>query len=266
MPVKPLSHIPKTCRKPALTGQHLDIMHASIILWPTGWAPEQTRFRLPHQSTLFGISVRRFLLTAHRSFVVPNLINDMHNGSDPARITAGDDWISNNLGGYIRWAKANNSLFILTFDEDDQGWKSGNQILTVFTGQRVQAGRYSSRIDHYSVLNTIENMYGLPYLGDSATHTIISDCWKENPVTSFSNNKKSNDILYPNPNNGSLYIELSDYNNAIAEIYNTNGQLLQITPVGPSKTAISTEELAKGFYLVKIKSREGVTQGKFVKN
>ncbi len=168
-----------------------------------------------------------FTLLPTVCYVVPNLNNDMHNGSDPARITAGDDWISNNLGGYIQWAKTNNSLFILTFDEDDR--KSGNHILTVFTGQRVQAGRYSSRIDHYSVLNTIENMYGLPYLGDSATHTIISDCWKENPVTSLSNNKKSSDFLYPNPNNGSLYFELSDYNNATAEIYNSNGQLLQST-------------------------------------
>lgn len=205
-----------------------------------------------------------FTLLPTVSYVVPNLNNGMHSGLDPARITTCDEWISNYLGGYIQWAKANNSLFILTFDEDDRA--SDNHILTVFTGQMVKAGQYSNRIDHYSVLNTIENMYGLPYLGDSLTHTIITDCWKENPITPVSNNKISNDIIYPNPNNGLLYIECSDYRDAVAEIYNSNGQLIQINPVGPSKTAINTDNLMNGFYLVKIKSREGVVLEKFIKN
>ena len=205
-----------------------------------------------------------FTLLPTVCFVVPNLDNDMHNGSDPARITTGDEWISNNLGSYIQWAKTNNSLFILTFDEDNR--TSGNHILTVFTGQNIKAGSYSNRIDHYSVLNTIENMYGLPYLGDSATHTIISDCWKENPATSASDDKISNAIIYPNPGNGMLYIELSDYRDATAEIYNSNGQLKQITSVGSSKTAINTDCLAKGIYLVKIKSRDGVSICKYVNN
>ena len=205
-----------------------------------------------------------FTLLPTVCFVVPNLNNDMHNGSDPDRITTGDEWISNNLGGYIQWAKTNNSLFILTFDENDRS--PDNHILTVFTGQRVQAGQYSTRIDHYSVLNTIENMYGLEYLGDSVTHTIITDCWKENSIPSGSNDKTTIDILYPNPNNGWFYIELSDYHTATVEIYNSNGQLIQFNPVGPSKTAINTEDLVKGFYLVKIKNREGVTLGKFIKN
>jgi hypothetical protein len=205
-----------------------------------------------------------FTLLPTVCYVVPNLNNDMHNGSDPARITTCDEWISNNLGGYIQWAKANNSLFILTFDEDDRS--SGNHILTVFTGQMVKAGQYSTRIDHYSVLNTIENMYGLPYLSDSLTNTIITDCWKENPITSVANDKISDNIIYPNPNNGLFFVELSDYYDATAEIFNSNGQLIQINPVGPSKTAINTDDLVKGFYLVKIKNREGVTLGKFIKN
>jgi acid phosphatase len=53
------------------------------------------------------------------SFVIPNQANDMHDGADPYRITAGDQWVQNHLQSYIAWAQANNSLFILTFDEDD---------------------------------------------------------------------------------------------------------------------------------------------------
>lgn len=197
-------------------------------------------------------------------FVVPNQANDMHNGSDPGRIAAGDAWIDSTLGGYIRWAKENNSLFILTFDEDDRS--PGNHIVTLFTGQLVKAGRYPDRIDHYSVLNTIETMYGLPLLGDSLTHTVITGCWKEHSVPTASIDKTSGDILYPNPTDGLFYIELPGNPEATAEIYNLKGQPEQITPVRSKETAISTAGLAKGIYLVKIKTPEGIIIRKLVKN
>src|SRR5436305_3107679 len=41
------------------------------------------------------------------SYVVPNLNNDMHNGT----IRQADDWLKNHLNNYIQWAKTNNSLF-----------------------------------------------------------------------------------------------------------------------------------------------------------
>ena len=111
------------------------------------------------------------------SFVIPTQDNDMHNGSDPARITRGDNWILNNLGGYIEWAKTNNSLLILTFDEDDNF--SGNHIFTLIVGEPVLPGNYSSRIDHYNVLRTIEDMFSLPYAGASASATPIDYCWDD---------------------------------------------------------------------------------------
>jgi hypothetical protein len=49
------------------------------------------------------------------SMVVPNLNNDMHDGT----IAQGDAWVRDHLDGYVQWAKTHNSLFILTFDEDD---------------------------------------------------------------------------------------------------------------------------------------------------
>jgi hypothetical protein len=62
-----------------------------------------------------------------------------------------------------------------------------------------------------------------------------------------------------------FFVELTDYHDATAETYNSNGQLIQIDPLGPSKTTINTEDLVKGFYLVKIKNREGITLAKFIK-
>ncbi len=106
------------------------------------------------------------------SFVIPNLQNDMHSGT----MAAGDTWLKNNLGKYIDWCKANNSLFILTADEDDK--TQSNQVMTVIIGQDVNGGSYAQPITHYSVLRTLEDFYGLPYAGKSADSTDILGMWK----------------------------------------------------------------------------------------
>lgn len=93
------------------------------------------------------------------SFVVPDLANDMHDGS----IKAGDTWLEQHIDPYAQWAKGHNSLLILTFDEDDYA-TSANQVATIFVGAGIAPGNYTGRIDHYSVLSTIDNIYGLPLL------------------------------------------------------------------------------------------------------
>jgi phosphatidylinositol-3-phosphatase len=94
------------------------------------------------------------------SFVIPTQLNDMHDGS----ITQGDTWLNNNLNGYIQWAKSHNSVFLMTFDEDDDA--HGNQIATLLVGQPILANVTSSQlVNHYNILATIEDMYGLPRIG-----------------------------------------------------------------------------------------------------
>jgi acid phosphatase len=105
------------------------------------------------------------------SFVIPNLDNDMHDGS----IGQGDTWLYQNLSGYATWAKANNSLLILTWDEDDNTPR--NQIPTIFYGAGVKPGTYAQPISHYNVLSTLEEMYGLPKLGLAARAPAITDIW-----------------------------------------------------------------------------------------
>ena len=55
------------------------------------------------------------------AFVIPNLVNDMHNGMPPFSVKAGDTWLKEHLDGYYQWAKLHNSLLIITFDEDSHG-------------------------------------------------------------------------------------------------------------------------------------------------
>lgn len=131
-------------------------------------------------------------------FVIPNQANDMHNGSDPHRITRGDTWVQNNLGAYITWAQSNNSLFILLFDED--AGSSYNHIPCLFLGPMVQPGDYYlNGYNHYDMLRTLEDMFGLPYAGNSVSATTIKEIWKTTSVNSVKSNYRPTFSFYPNP-------------------------------------------------------------------
>lgn len=106
------------------------------------------------------------------AWVIPNLEDDMHDGT----IGAGDTWLKNNLSAYVSWAASNNSLLIVTWDEDDGN--GGNHIATIFVGPMVKPGQYSETINHYTVLRTIEAMYGLKPIGNARTATPITDVWQ----------------------------------------------------------------------------------------
>jgi acid phosphatase len=104
----------------------------------------------------------------------------MHNGDEPDTIIRGDAWLKKKIDAYLRWAEKNNSLLIVTFDEDDFG--KSNQIATIFVGPMVKPGVYARRIDHYSVLRTLLDMYGLPPLGRSTVARQIDEVWTRVPA------------------------------------------------------------------------------------
>jgi len=106
------------------------------------------------------------------SFVIPNLCNDMHD----CPVSTGDSWLSSHISSYIAWARTHNSLLILTWDEDDD-LTQANRIITLFAGANIEPGSYGEQINHYSVLRTLEDMYGLPALGNASAATPITDVW-----------------------------------------------------------------------------------------
>lgn len=105
------------------------------------------------------------------SFVIPNMDNDMHDGS----IKTADQWLKSHLSAYAAWAVKHNSLLIVTWDEDDTS--QNNQIATMIVGADVKQGSYTAKTNHYSLLRTIEDIYGLTLLGKSKTAKPI-DLWK----------------------------------------------------------------------------------------
>jgi hypothetical protein len=107
------------------------------------------------------------------AFVIPNLNNDMHDGS----IEAGSLWLLQKIDPYYRWAKTNNSLLIVTFDENSGATegltdpaassdRKQNRIVTIFAGARVKANFPATKsMTHVNILRTIEAMYGLSKSG-----------------------------------------------------------------------------------------------------
>jgi acid phosphatase len=101
------------------------------------------------------------------SFVVPNHQNDMHDGT----VQEADTWMKEHLQSYVSWAQSHRSLFIVTWDEDDNS--KVNRIPTIFVGPMVKQGKYDESINHYNVLRTIEDLYHLVPLGESAKATSL---------------------------------------------------------------------------------------------
>lgn len=105
------------------------------------------------------------------AFLIPDVDDDMHDGT----IAAGDAWLAAHLAKLLAWARAHDTLVVLTWDE---GYDPANTVPTIFFGPMVKPGRYPERIDHYNVLRTIEDAYGLPRTGKAASAAPLLDCWR----------------------------------------------------------------------------------------
>jgi phospholipase C len=112
------------------------------------------------------------------SFVTPNLIDDMHDGT----IAQGDTWLSSNLPTILassEYTSGTTAVFV-TFDEGSGGKTGENcatnttdnscHVLTIAISPSTPAGSTSGTLfNHYSLLATTEELLGLPALGQAAS-------------------------------------------------------------------------------------------------
>jgi hypothetical protein len=111
------------------------------------------------------------------SFIVPNQLHDMHDASRKE----GDDWLRDNLNAYAVWARTNNSLLIITWDEDD--YKEDNQIPTIFHGANLRNGTVGGGTwTLHHLLRTLEDMYGTTHAGSAAQVRSIVGPFATDPV------------------------------------------------------------------------------------
>jgi phosphatidylinositol-3-phosphatase len=113
------------------------------------------------------------------SFVTPNVLDDMHNGT----IAEGDKWLAANLPAILdshEYTDGSTAVFI-TWDEGHHGTVGEKcatntadescHIATIVISPSTMPGtRPATLFNHYSLLRTAEQLLGLPLLGKAASY------------------------------------------------------------------------------------------------
>ena len=120
------------------------------------------------------------------SFITPNLIDDMHDGT----IAQGDTWLSSNLPTILSSPEytSGSTAVIITWDEG-AGGKTGEDCLTntadtsclvatIVVSPSTVAGTTSATLfNHYSLLGTTEQLLGLPALGAASSASTMTSAF-----------------------------------------------------------------------------------------
>jgi hypothetical protein len=104
---------------------------------------------------------------ANYEFIKPNLCNDMHDCS----VAVGDAFLSSFVPSILNSAawKQGGVLFI-TWDEGTSTTGGGGHVATIVIASNVTAGyRSSTAHNHYSLLRTIEDAWGLGCLANTCS-------------------------------------------------------------------------------------------------
>jgi phospholipase C len=116
------------------------------------------------------------------AFVTPNLIDDMHQGS----ISAGDSWLKTWLPliTATKTYQGGNTLIFVVWDEGEPATTGFNcvnssqqqcHVAAIVVAPSVKAGtRSATSYSHYSMLKTIEDIFGVPELGGAKTATSMA--------------------------------------------------------------------------------------------
>lgn len=106
------------------------------------------------------------------TWITPNLCNDTHD----CPVSTGDSYLAGLVPGLVQALGPHGALFLI-YDEAEDGDNSGccggkaagGHVTAILAGQGVRKGATSSvAYDHYSVLRTIEDNWGLGELGNAS--------------------------------------------------------------------------------------------------
>jgi acid phosphatase len=119
------------------------------------------------------------------SFVTPNLIDDMHDGT----ISDGDTWLAANLPTIFNSTeyRSGTTAVFVTWDEGEGGSSDdcaanttdvGCHIATIVVSpSTVPATRSDVLFNHYSLLGTAEQLLGLAMLGASTSYPTMTSAF-----------------------------------------------------------------------------------------
>lgn len=110
-------------------------------------------------------------------FYSPNLDDDGHD----TNLGTASTWLKNFLENWFPSDSRAGTLLIVTFDESEAPERKSNHIYTVFLGDMVKAGqKVDTRYDHYDILRTIEDNFGVQPLNAGDSHAkVITGIWNQ---------------------------------------------------------------------------------------
>jgi phosphatidylinositol-3-phosphatase len=122
------------------------------------------------------------------SFITPNLIDDMHDGT----VAQGDAWLARNLPVILNSPqyRAGTTAVFLTWDEGSGGYSvedcddttttdSSCRVATIVISPSTPAGATSGTFfSHYSLLRTTEELLGLPKLGQASSSASMTAAFR----------------------------------------------------------------------------------------
>jgi hypothetical protein len=115
--------------------------------------------------------------TVDVALVVPNLLNDMHDGT----IAQGDAFLQAFVPLVTSSPDWAHTLLVVTFDEGTTSTGGGGHVYTAAAAPWLSHQTISTTYDHYNLLRTTEDIFGLPALGNAATAAPITELYPSGP-------------------------------------------------------------------------------------
>jgi hypothetical protein len=135
-------------------------------------SPVRRRHVVPF--TQLARDLRRHRLPAF-SLLVPNLCNDMHDCS----VATGDAWLKAHVVPLLHSPQLGGGVVFVVFDEGTSDTGGGGRIEALALGPTVRRGsKFTQATNHYGLLRTIEDAWGLPRLGFSRRGRPIGGIWE----------------------------------------------------------------------------------------
>jgi len=108
-------------------------------------------------------------------WITPNMCSDMHDCS----VATGDTWLKNFLPRILQSAAFKRSVVYVTWDEGTTTSGGGGRVPFLAISPDAAPGLQSPRpANHYNLLRTIEDAWGLPALGKAAGAAPLTQYWK----------------------------------------------------------------------------------------
>jgi phosphatidylinositol-3-phosphatase len=110
------------------------------------------------------------------ALVVPNLCHDMHD----CPVATGDQWLRDTIVPLLGDPQLAGSVVFVVFDEGATDEGGGGRVAAMALGPLVRPGsHYDRETNHYGLLRTLEDAWGLPPLGESARAKPITGIWQK---------------------------------------------------------------------------------------